>query len=253
MKMHALSCGCLRMRRRIYLPDARPEESIDLPVASYLLRHRQANVLFDTGCHPLALSDPEARWGSMAKLFPPVSKPEDNLLESLGAINVTPEDIDLVICSHLHPDHCGCNVFFTRATILCHARELEAAKSADAARRGYLANDWDHPQTFDLVEGMRDLFSDGRIVVVPLPGHTPGTMGALVALDRSGSFLLASDAVPIRATLAQHVTPRNTWNVDVLHKTLDEIRHMQAGGTTVICGHDEAEWRSLRKGADAYD
>ena len=44
------------------------------------------------------------------------------------------------------------------------------------------------------IDGQFDLFDDGKIVLVPLPGHTPGTMGALVKLDRSGEFLLASDA-----------------------------------------------------------
>lgn len=253
MKMHALSSGCLRMRRRVYFSDAAREETIDLPVASYLIRHGQANVLFDTGCHPLALRDPEARWGALAKVFAPITPPEDNLLESLRSIGVVPEDIDAVICSHLHPDHCGCNAFFTRATVICHARELEAARVPDAMAAGYLANDWDHPQKFDLVEGGRDLFADGKVVIVPLPGHTPGSIGALITLERSGAFLLASDAVPMRATLDQDISPRNSWSADLFHQSLDEVRRIEAKGAAVICGHDEAQWRSLRKGADAYD
>ena len=27
----------------------------------------------------------------------------------------------------------------------------------------------------------------------------------------------------------------------------------EARGTTVLCGHDEAQWLTLRKGADAYE
>ncbi len=253
MKMHALSCGRLRMKRRIYFPDAPREETIDLPVASYLIRHGQAMVLFDTGCHPLAMRDPEARWGSLAQALRPISDPADTLIESLRQVGVAPEDIDLVICSHLHPDHCGCNAFFTRASVICHVRELEAARAENAEQAGYLANDWDHPQTFDLVDGSRDLFDDGRLVIVPLPGHTPGTIGALVTLERSGAFLLASDAVSVRATLDREITPRNTWNADILHQSLAEIRRIEAKGASVICGHDEAQWRTLRKGADAYD
>jgi len=253
MKLHALSAGCLRMRRRVYFPDAAREETIDLPVSSYLIRHAQANVLFDTGCHPLALQDVEARWGVLAKVFSPISPPEDNLIESLRSIDIAPDDIDAVICSHLHPDHCGCNAFFTRATIICHDRELEAARAPDAAAVGYLADDWDHPQKFDTVDGSRDLFADGKVVIVPLTGHTPGSIAALVTLDRSGAFLLASDAVPIRATLDQNITPRNSWNVELFQQSLAEVRHIEAQGATIVCGHDVAQWQSLRKGADAYD
>ena len=52
MKMHLLPCGRVRMRKNIFLPAAERGETIELPVASALLRHSQANVLFDTGCHP---------------------------------------------------------------------------------------------------------------------------------------------------------------------------------------------------------
>ena len=88
---------------------------------------------------------------------------------------------------------------------------------------------------------------------IPLPGHTPGTTGALVALDRSGKFLLASDAVSVRETLDRDVIPRNTWNADALVKSLAEIKRIQKQGATVLCGHDAAQWQRLRKGADAYE
>jgi N-acyl homoserine lactone hydrolase len=248
MKMHALSCGRLQMKQRTYFPDAPRDETIDLPVISFLIRHRQANVLFDTGCHPAALQDPVGRWRGLAKVMKPICDPDDNLIGSLRSIEVTPGDVDVVICSHLHPDHCGCNAFFARATVICHARELAAARAAGAEEAGYLANDWDHPQTFDVLEGMRDLFGDGRVVIVPLPGHTPGSIGALVILQRSGPFLLASDAVSIRATLDRDVVPRNTWNADLLRSSFAEIRRIEAGGTTVICGHDMAQWQAIASG-----
>ena len=103
------------------------------------------------------------------------------------------------------------------------------------------------------LDGERDLFGDGRIVLVPLPGHTPGTTGALVALDRSGKFLLASDSVSVRAMLDRDIIPRNTWNAAALAKSLAEIRRLQQQGVTVLCGHDDSQWQSLGKGADAYD
>ena len=252
MRMHALGGGRLRMKRRTYLPDAASDETIELPVASFLIRHRQGNVLFDTGCHPSIASDAAARWGGLAKLVTPCG-PQDNVLDGLKAIGVETDDIDVVVCSHLHPDHCGCNAFFTKATVVCHVKELEAAGAVDAEKMGYLEVEWNHPQTFDAIDGERDLFGDGALVLIALPGHTPGSIGALVSLERSGQILLASDTVPLRVTLDRDLIPRNTRDVETLRKSLAEIRRLETRGATVICGHDADQWTSLRKGADAYD
>jgi glyoxylase-like metal-dependent hydrolase (beta-lactamase superfamily II) len=253
MRMQFLSGGRVRMRKSIYLPDADRDETIELPVSCALIRHPQGNVLFDTGCHPRVAENPEERWGEYAKRVVPIMPPGDNVLRALEGIGLGCDDIDVVICSHLHFDHCGCNAFFPRATFVVHARELAAARASDADKAGYLAADWDHPVRFDEISGQRDLFGDTRVVLVPLPGHTPGVTGALVALEKDGTFLLASDAVSLRATLDTGIIPRNTWNADVMTKSLAEIRRIEAGGATVICGHDAAQWDTLRKGAHGYD
>jgi glyoxylase-like metal-dependent hydrolase (beta-lactamase superfamily II) len=253
MKMHVLSGGRVRVRRRIYFPDADRAETMDVPVSCFLLRHPQGNVLFDSGCHPSVIDDAEARWGGLAKVVTPVFSQELSLISQLAEVGLQPADIDVVVNSHLHLDHCGCNEFFKKATIVCHARELEAAKASNAAVMGYVRADWDHPMPFAAIEGERDLYGDNRIVLIPLPGHTPGSIGALVNLDRSGSFLLASDAVSLRANLDRNILPRNTWSPEQLDRTFQEIRRIEAGGATVVCGHDEAQWQQLRKAGDSYD
>ena len=253
MKMHLLSCGRLRMRKNIFLPAADRGESIELPVSSALLRHGQANVLFDTGCHPAVPEDPEGRWGGLAKLMVPIMQPGEHVLNGLAALGLEPEDIDVVINSHLHPDHCGCNAFFRKATFLVHVDELAAARAPNSEATGYLAAEWGQPMPIDEVSGQRDVFGDGRIVLVPLPGHTPGSQGALAQLDRSGTFLLAGDTVSLRETLDTGIIPRNTWNADALTRSLAEVRQIEASGATVLCGHDAKQWDRLRKGVEAYD
>src|SRR5689334_25373023 len=109
MKIHALSGGRVRMRKSVFVPDADRGESIDLPVSCALLRHRQGNVLFDTGCHPSVVEDAQARWGGLAKMMTPIMAPDDNVITGLATVGMKPTDIDVVVCSHLHPDHCGCN------------------------------------------------------------------------------------------------------------------------------------------------
>jgi glyoxylase-like metal-dependent hydrolase (beta-lactamase superfamily II) len=78
-------------------------------------------------------------------------------------------------------------------------------------------------------------------------------MGAVVQLDRDGPFLLAADAVSLRENLDADTAPRNTWNADALLNSYREIRRIEKSGATVICGHDDGQWQSLRKGAEAYE
>jgi len=251
MKMHVLSGGRLRLRKTVYDAAAVRGETMDVPVSCILLRHSQGNVLFDTGCHPAVAEDAEARWGGLAKVMTPVMRPGDNVINALADIGLQCDDIDVVVC--LHPDHCGCNTFFKRATFVIQAKEVEAARAPAADKAGYVAAEWEQSAPTDALDGERDLFGDGRIVVIPLPGHTPGSCGALVALEKSGTFLLAADTVSLRSTLDTGVIPRNTWNANALVKSLAEVRRIEARGATVLCGHDDGQWAGLRKGADAYE
>jgi N-acyl homoserine lactone hydrolase len=253
MKMHLLPCGRLKMRKNIFNPAAERTELIELPVSSALLRHGQANVLFDTGCHPDVPGNPEARWGGLVRLMVPIMKPGEHVLTGLAALGLAPDDIDIVINSHLHPDHCGCNRFFRKATFMCHVDELSAARAPNSEASGYLASEWDESARTDPISRQRDVFGDGRVVLIPLPGHTPGSIGALTAFDRDGRFLLAGDTVSLRETLDTGVLPRNTWNANALAKSLDEIRRIEASGTVVICSHDARQWETLRKGQAAYE
>ncbi len=252
MQMHFLSGGRLRMRRNVYYPDAGAEETFELPVASVLLRHARGNVLFDTGCHPDIARNAEARWGTMARFMVPVMAADDHVLTSLKRVGLEADDIDHVICSHLHTDHCGCNQFFRKAAIHVHARELAAARAAGAVRAGYLPADWDHPPPMTTFDSEFDLFDDGRIRIVELPGHTPGMVGVLARLDRDGTFLLASDAVSVRANLDENIAPKPTWNVAQCLASYARIRAFERDGAQVICGHDDAQWRALRQGVDFY-
>ena len=253
MKLNFLAAGRLRMKKSIYVSGADRSETIDLPVGSALIRHKQGNVLFDTGCHPSVVDDAEGRWGLLAKVMKPLMSADETLLPSLACIGLEPDDIDIVVNPHFHPDHCGCNQFFRKATILAHAKEIEAAKASGADAAGYLRADWDYGEPIEAVNGEKDLFGDSSVVLLPLPGHTPGTMGALVSLDRDGQFLLASDSVSLRQNLDANAPPRNTWNVEQQLITFEEVRRIEKSGATVICGHDDWQWQNLRKGNDSYE
>lgn len=250
MQMHLLSGGRLRMHRRTYEFGADREAMFELPVSCTLLRHAQGNVLFDTGCHPAVIDDAMGRWGALATRMQPIFAAEDGLLAQLGLVGLVADDIDLLVCSHLHTDHCGCNGFFNRATMLCHSAELAIARAEADQDSGYYAADWDHGMT-ETIDGARDLFGDGGITLLPMPGHTPGMLIAHVVLGEQ-AFVLASDAAPLQINLETRFAPRNSWDSDLTVTALDEISRLQSGGATILFGHDDAQWQQLRHGAHGY-
>jgi glyoxylase-like metal-dependent hydrolase (beta-lactamase superfamily II) len=137
--MHVLSGARLRMEKRIYGPGAAPGATLELPVSCFLFRHAHGNLLFDTGRHPNAAGNPEALWGEMAHSVVLVMAAGDNVLSALARVNLAPEDIDIVVNSHLHCDHCGCTEFFSNATIYVHGDDLACARDPASEGQGYFS------------------------------------------------------------------------------------------------------------------
>ncbi len=253
MKMQFLDGGRLRMKRRVFVPGSDREAMIEMPVISTLFRHAKGNVLFDTGCHPSVATDAAARWGGMEKFMTPIALPNQNVINSLSSAGLKPEDIDIVVNSHLHPDHCGCNEFFTRAQFFCHEAELAAGTAEGADRMGYLRAEWEHSMQFNAISGELDVFDDGRLVTLHIPGHTPGSIGLRAELEKNGTYLIASDAVALERNLQHDEAPLNAWNSDQLRASYETVRAEQTRGSKIICGHDDNQWQRLSNGAQVYD
>src|SRR5215216_3836820 len=80
-----------------------------LPVYSFLIRHPQATVLFDTGMHPDLQTDGGARLGPIASLFDLHYTAGEELTGRLEAVDAGVDEVDVVVNSHLHFDHAGGN------------------------------------------------------------------------------------------------------------------------------------------------
>jgi N-acyl homoserine lactone hydrolase len=246
MRLEALDGGRLRMRRRIFVPGADKAEMIDLPVPAYLIRHPDALILFDTGCPPGLAQEAEGRWGGLARLMVPVEAPGQDVVSELAKRGIAPGDIDIVVNSHLHPDHCGANSAFPSARFIAHADEIAWASEPQAANRGYIRSDWDFGAHMQAITGDHDIMGDGLLRTVPLPGHTPGLFGLMLDLPQTGTVLIATDAVCLRRNLENDEVPMNAWDADRLVASYGVVRAHAAAGARIICGHDDAEWKALR-------
>ncbi|AIY90541.1 N-acyl homoserine lactonase family protein [Geoglobus acetivorans] len=125
--------------------------------------------------------------------FPVSGGGEKGLREALSQVNVTPEEIDVLILTHLHFDHVANAQLFHNARIYVQKREWESAFNPPLHYR--LTYDQKLFQPLEdmdlcLVDGDKRI-ADG-IELVSLPGHTKGLQGVAVETEE-GTYLVAGD------------------------------------------------------------
>jgi len=160
-----------RPYRRDYPEAFADEETPRLHIACYVLRTNKRTVLVDTGVGP----EPAPFFGDL----------RGDLVDSLPAADVKPEDVDTVFMTHGHPDHVGWNLIngqpsFPNARYILNEADWNAFQ--DPAVQGLFPFQYvDQTLTPLKALGMLDLI-DGEtalsdeITAVPAPGHTPGHM-----------------------------------------------------------------------------
>lgn len=211
-----------------------PDLKLQLVYSCYLIRHGDDYLVWDTG---------NAADGSDRA-------PEVSLVAQLEAAGITPADIDYVGISHYHNDHTGQLASFPDATLVIGAADW-AAVSATTAPPGVPKADYDRrrgpfaawtsrgAEVQPLRGPQHDLFGDGSVVMISLPGHTPGHHGLLVRLEGMGNVLLTGDVTHFHENYASNGVPN--WNTDRADSlaSLDRFRklveHLDA---TVVIQHD---------------
>jgi N-acyl homoserine lactone hydrolase len=175
----------------ILLRDDTPRRVV-LPLVMFVLRGGDRTVVVDTG-GPAAeeLGRPHGRYEYVP--------PEDGPVEALARLGVRPEQVDLVVNTHLHWDHCSNNELFDNAAIVAQRAELAYAVAPVPANRGSYGI---HPgvvppfaRSLDrvrAVDGLTELAPG--LGVVPLPGHSPGSQGVRVDTG-DGTFVITGDCV----------------------------------------------------------
>jgi N-acyl homoserine lactone hydrolase len=173
-------------------------QKIAAPITGWLIESGETRILVDTGPSSPASA---SRWHYT---FQQAS--EQDPQAALRALGVRPDDLPLVILTHLHWDHCYNLDRFPTARFFVQAEELRAAVDPIPTQRiGYevgirgLVPPWVAGfDRMELVRGDREVAPGVR--VIHLPGHTPGLQGVLVD-TAMGRHLIASDAVPLYENL----------------------------------------------------
>jgi N-acyl homoserine lactone hydrolase len=155
------------------------------PVYVWLLESGDRKILVDAG-----VSEPK---GGFVHGFPCRDGGEKGLRSALSTVNLSLEEVETLIITHLHFDHVANAMLFHNARIYVQKREWKSAMNPPMHYREIYDKEFFSPlEEMDLCLVNGDVEIEEGIRLVLLPGHTKGLQGVLVRAE-SGYYLLSGD------------------------------------------------------------
>ena len=268
MKIHILHCGYIRVSEtvpyggRIDLRStakqltAPERDRLTLPVCVYLIEHPRGLLLVDTGwCReisPEGVYDPKAVRtvlpAHLAALFRPWLPAGMAVDEQLAAMGIRPEELEAVLLTHLDADHVAGlkSVSGAKRIVLPEDEYFWSCRTVYKARQPqglWLQYPMERPYYRGSPLGPNhwviDLFGDGSVQLVNVPGHTDGQAAILVR--NGGRFvLLAADAAFSPRNWQEEITPGFGFDRERQLQSLRWIAETAADPAcaAVLCSHD---------------
>ena len=226
----------------IFTPD---DERLWLPVSAYLIEHPKGLVLLDTGwsrtMSPHGRFDTKAQKRHLGRLLYRVNQgvvPEGKTaLEQLDAMGIRPNDLEVVLASHLDCDHVsGLAGFADAKCILVSKDELKGDSRPNLILHTRFKKRWWEGVSLETFEYEQsgsgpfghsfDLFGDGSIELVAIPGHSPGLFSTMVRGEGGRFVNLVSDGAYGRRSWEELVLPGIALDREKQKRSLDWIAEM---------------------------
>lgn len=231
---------------------------VTIPINVYVIEHTAGLVLFDTGMDRAVVTDPEYWPDAVTRLFMRNIfrwdiTPQETLSLRLESAGYSASDVTKAVISHLHVDHAGGISDIPDAELLVAPQAWEHMRSAHPEREAVLRRDLDIPgakwrqiefqPTDDPLlapfEESFDLMGDGSMVVLPTPGHLPGSVSMLVRRHGSSPLLLIGDLTYAAELLDRDQVPA-TGDKKLLRESFSKVRLLreQMPDLMILPAHD---------------
>ena len=268
MKLHVLHCGYIQLdesaafgnrinlkntAKQLLTPDSR---RLTLPVSCYLIEHPRGLMLVDTGLSreisPAGVYDAKAVAAilspQLAAFYHPYVPTDMTAAEQLNSMGIRPEDLKLIVLTHLDADHVmglrslrGAKkillpedeYFWSCRTVYKMRQPWKLWMGENITREFYRGSPLG-PNRWAI-----DVFGDESLQLVNVPGHTDGQAAILVR--NGGRFvILAADAAFSPRNWREEITPGYGFDRRQQLKSLHWLAGMEKehGCVQILCSHD---------------
>ena len=264
--VHEITTGCVEQHKEHRYGTSKPlmwwvltsRSWVKAPITSYAIEHRDGLVLFDTGVDPALVSDPNYISSPIGrfilkKVFRFHIGPEDALDKQLEAINLAATDVKKVVVSHLHFDHIGGISHVPQAELLVSKDEWRRLNAPNPEQDWMLREHIELPganwQPIEFVPTSDpllapfgvcyDCMGDGSMILLPTPGHTPGSMSMLVQCSGLPPLLFVGDLTYELDPLHSDQVP-GIGDAEQLRASFAKVRELEEAlpGLVVVPSHD---------------
>jgi glyoxylase-like metal-dependent hydrolase (beta-lactamase superfamily II) len=222
------------------LTPADPKNRIRLALNCLLIKANEKSVLVDTG-----IGDKfDSKLEEMYRL-----ERTEGIISSMANLGVQPQNIDVVINTHLHFDHCGGNTVeengeyvptFPRAKYVIQEKDWQAALNTDEkTRSSYRRSDFmplEEAGQLTLVDGEYEVTPGVRVIATT--GHTRGHQSVLITSNGHDALYLG-DLIPTTYHLKiPYLTGYDQYPVDLIKCKKDIIKKAAEDNWLLIFEHD---------------
>lgn len=188
--------------------------AVSIPVYSWYIKDKTKKIIVDTSL------DYRVSYGEGVLI-----KEEWKMPAQLSKLGIKPEDIDIVINTHLHNDHMGNNDIFTKAKFIIQSEEIPLIFAPKVWMSYYFKDQTkciiNVKDRIYLVDGDEKISEN--LSVWKLGGHTPGSQAVIIEGEKK--VAIAGDVVPTFFNIEQDWPTGIFWDINGILRGMTKLRN----------------------------